>query len=119
MGEAVRAARIEDRWRIRRGGRLVFADTLRMQGDIDRFLEDPATADGARAMASILLIAPGAEDMAARLGALIGGQGACSAIRPGVLFARLLAPDGFTLRESLLPALRLLTGTDLPRPWIL
>jgi len=119
MRERVRDARIEDRWRIRRGGRLVFADTLRMAGDLDALLRRPAVADGAGAMASLLLVRPDAGDMAVRLGDAIGGRGACSAIRDGVLFARIVAADGFALRQSLIPAIRLLTGGDLPRPWML
>lgn len=119
MNERVHDARLEDRWRIRRGGELVFADTLRLAGDIDALLCRPGVADGARAMASVLLVRPHAGDMAAPLRAAIGPQGACSQIRPGVLFARILAEDGFALRRRLIPAIRLLAGGDIPRPWML
>jgi len=119
MNEVVRNARIEDRWRIRRDGRLVFADTLRLRGDIDALLQRPGVAAGGRAMATLLLVRPNAGDMADRLRAVLGEQGACSAIRDGVLLARIVAEDGFFLRRALIPAIRLLTGGDLPRPWML
>src|SRR4051794_13305557 len=47
FGREARAERIadglfEDRWRIRRGGRLVYADTLRLDGPIADLLQKPA-----------------------------------------------------------------------------
>ncbi len=42
MGEAARSVSVTDRWRIRRGGKLVFADGLRLDGDA------AATLAGAR-----------------------------------------------------------------------
>ncbi|MDF1854798.1 urease accessory protein UreD [Pseudooceanicola sp.] len=119
MGETVRDARLTDRWRVRRDGRLIFADTLRLHGDVHAILQSPGVAGGAGAMAALLLVAPHAEDLAARLNTLLAGCGACSAIRPGVLFARILARDGFALRQSLIPAIRLLSGGEIPRPWML
>ena len=38
MGEKVRQARIHDHWRVRRDGKLVFADGLRLSGDIQSIL---------------------------------------------------------------------------------
>ena len=119
MGEVVRQARLRDHWRVRRGGDLVFADSLRLDGDLHALMARPDTGAGAGAMAAILLVAPGAEDRCEALRAVLGPLGACSAIRPGVLFARMLAADGFDLRRVLIPAIRLLSGGDLPRPWML
>lgn len=119
MREVVRDGRVTDRWRIRQDGDLVFADTLRLSGDIDAILRDAAVADGAGAIASLLFVAPLAEDRRDALRDLLGDAGACSAIRPGILFARILADDGFALRRTLIPAIRLLAGGDIPRPWML
>src|ERR1700722_16276717 len=42
MGERVLQGEFVDRWRMRRGGRLVFAETVRLAGDIDEKLKRPA-----------------------------------------------------------------------------
>jgi urease accessory protein len=119
MGETVRALRMRDRIDLRRDGRLVFADRLRLDGDARAALARAGVAGGAGAMASVLWAAPG---VGARLDALRAdlpaGAGA-SALDPDLVFLRLLAPDGFSLRAGLVPLLRRLTETDLPRPWML
>jgi urease accessory protein len=56
MGETVRSGGLSDQWRIRREGRLIFADGLRLEGDIQRQLDRPAVGDGSRAMACLLVI---------------------------------------------------------------
>lgn len=119
MGERVHMAQITDRWRVRRGRDLIFADTLHLTGDVDAFLQNGAVANGARAMASILWVAPAGENRVNGLNLDLGDQGAASSPRPGVVFARCLAEDGFTLRQCLIPAIRRLTGGDLPRTWML
>lgn len=119
MGERVRAGRITDRWQVRRGGRLVFADCLRLDGDIDALLARPGVADGNRALASILYVGRDADRFLAPLRAALGPLGGASLVRDGVLFARALAPEAWDLRRNLIPAIRLLSGAELPRPWML
>ena len=46
MGEAVREASLSDLWRIRRGGRLVFADGIRLDGDAREIMAGRATGKG-------------------------------------------------------------------------
>ncbi|MEM0942587.1 MAG: urease accessory protein UreD [Pseudomonadota bacterium] len=115
MGERLRALRFSEQWRVRRAGRLVFADALRLQGPAEEILAGPATLAGHRAMASILLAAPDAERFLAPLRTLCPA----SLIRPGILAARITAPSGFELRHILLPALELLRGAPLPKVWTL
>jgi urease accessory protein len=45
--------------------------------------------------------------------------GGVSLIRSGVLFARLLAVDGFTLRQTLVPLIELLSAAPIPRTWMI
>ena len=45
MGEAVEQGAFTDRWRVRRDGRLIFAETVRLDGAIARML---ARAGGGR-----------------------------------------------------------------------
>ncbi|MDQ0462660.1 urease accessory protein [Caulobacter ginsengisoli] len=112
MGETVRQASLKDRWRIRRGGRLLFADDLVLDGAVSEIAARPSLLAGAGAFASLLLIAPDAERYLEPLRAALGAASAWG----GRLYARVLAPDGFALRQALIPALQALGG-PLPRIW--
>ena len=61
MGEDVQRGSIRDAWRVRRDGRLVFADTTRAMGAVAHALDRGAVLDGARATAMLLYVAPDAE----------------------------------------------------------
>jgi urease accessory protein len=116
MGETVRNVHLHDRWRIRRDGRLIFADDLLISGAVP---ETAATLKGARSIATVLLVSPRAESLVERARSLIGDDGSASAWS-GKLVARLLAGDGFSMRKRLIPLLRLLSqGEDLPKVWSL
>ena len=119
MGERLDSLHFHDSWRIRRDGRLVYADALRLDGAAAAILARPGTLAGAGAMASLLYTAPDAEARLAPLRALLPATAGASLIRPGVLAARLAAPDGFTLRRALIPVLETLRGAPLPRVWML
>jgi len=116
MGERDIAARFHDRWRIKCEGRLVFADDFRVENAIPRGL---AALAEARALATILLVAPDAERHLEETRDVLGDRAGVSAWH-GKLVARLLAPDGFNLRKRLIPAVRrLLPEGELPRIWSL
>jgi urease accessory protein len=102
MGEAVASGRLIDRWRVRRAGTLVFADTLRLDGAIADKLGASAVAAGGRAVATLLVV-PGAEaDAGAARAALprLAGEAGVSAWN-GLCLARLVAADGATLRADM------------------
>ena len=61
MGEEVETCRLVDRWRIRREGRLVFADTFRVEGAARVLLAGRATGGGARAFATVVVAEAGVE----------------------------------------------------------
>src|SRR5450432_79562 len=46
MGERMLGGEFVDRWRLWRGGRLVFAENIRLDGDIGEKLRHPAVANG-------------------------------------------------------------------------
>lgn len=125
MGETVRTARFSDQWRVRRAGRLVYADALRLHGDPEALTGGAATLGGQRAFASILYVGHDADTrlttlratLRATLAAPLAATGGASLIREGVLAARLTAPDGLSLRRALIPALELLRGHPLPTVW--
>jgi urease accessory protein len=122
MGEAMLRGALKDRWRIRRAGRLVFADDLRLDGAISDTLARPAIAAGARAAAT--LVAAGS-DLAGTLDAvraMFGGDDftcveAGAGLVSDLLVIRLLSCDAQSLRRVLVTLLGHLTGRALPRTW--
>ncbi len=119
MGETRINGLFRDRVDLWRDGALIFSDRTELRGAITDHLAGPATGGGAGAMASVLLAAPDADTQLDPARALMPAAGGISLIRPGVLFARILAPDSFALRHSLMPLLRLLASDDLPRTWMI
>ena len=118
MGEAARSARFFDRWRIRRGGRLVHAEATRLCGaDIER--DGLSLIAGHNAFATVLAIAPGAEERLDALRSLLPPGAVAAASATGErLVLRALAPSGLALRRILAPAVALLSGAGaLPRLW--
>jgi urease accessory protein len=119
MGEAVREGRVRDRWRVCRGGRLVFAETMRLDGAIAQMLAEPAVAGGGVAVASLLMV-PGNEHQAATvrgLGDHLQGEVGVSSWND-LVAARLCARDGAMLRHDLITLLAALGDRPLPRLWL-
>lgn len=117
MGESVRSGSFRDRWRIRRDGRLIFADDLRIEGEMAGLLARPAVLGGQRAMATVLLAAADCERWLEPARDAIGDSGGASAW-DGKLLIRIAAPDGFALRQALMPVLSILmAGRPLPKVW--
>jgi urease accessory protein len=116
MGEQVRQGRFFDRWRIRRGGRLLYAETVRLDGEIAQKLAQPAVTSGGCAVATVLL-APGSGERVAAVRALaFAGEAGISAWS-GICVARLCARDGAALRNDLVNMLMVLRSGALPRLW--
>ena len=118
MGEAIEQGFFADRWRVRRAGRLVFADSARLDGAIAGKLAAVASAAGGIAIATVL-IAPGEEDKVAAVRALephFAGEVGISAWN-GIAVARLCARDGAALRHDLILMLGALK-TPVPRLWL-
>ena len=119
MGEEINRGMVRDCWRLRRDGKLVFADTFLADGPIASTLDRGATLDGARATALVLYAAP---DAASRLddvrALLLDAAGAAGASTwNDLLVVRAAARDGRTLQKDLEPVMALLAGAPLPRVW--
>jgi len=114
MDERVRSGAWRDQWRIRRDGKLVFADALTLDGSIEKILARPAVAAGAAAVATLVQVSPDAETKLDAVRAIFNSdiEAGASAF-DGVLYARFVAPDGFALRRALLDAL---TALDCAPP---
>jgi len=117
MGETVKRAYIADQWRIKRDGKLIFADALKIEGNVAELMSRKAVGNGNIATAAIVMASPRAESKLTPLRKAIGDLGGTSLIRDGVLFARLLAKDSFTLRRALVPAIEALSDMNIPKTW--
>lgn len=118
-GEEVGEGLFEDRWRIRRAGRLVYADTLRLDGPIAALLDRPAIAGGARALASLLYVSPDAENRLDEARSLLEGS-LClvgASAWNGLLAVRFLGRDGAELRRDTDRFIEGFRCCRLPRVW--
>jgi len=119
MGERVSQGQLLDRRRFRVDGRLVFAETVGLDGDIAEHLAQAAVAKRGVAIASVLKL-PADEDCAAAVRSLqdrfVGEVGI--SVWKGFAVARLVAPDGAALQRDLICVLHALGASPLPRLWL-
>lgn len=104
-GETLSRGFIHDGWEIRLGGRLVWADALRLDGGLAEILAAPACLAGAAALATIVFAAEDAPLLLAPARELIGrfdthGVSAVATLVGGVLITRWLAGDALALRTA-------------------
>jgi urease accessory protein len=119
MGERMQSGQFVDRWRVRRGGRLVFAETVRLEGDIGEKLGCPAIAKAGIAIGTALIV-PGDEALVERIRELtnsFGGEVGISAWN-GFAMARFCAQDAAKLRADMMAVLGRASTERLPRLWL-
>lgn len=119
MGERVQSGEFVDRWRLRRAGRLVFAETVRLDGDIGARLASPAVANGGVAIGTALIV-PGDEALIGRIreaSQSFGGEVGISAWN-GFAMARFCAQDAARLRADMMTVLGRASPGALPRLWL-
>jgi len=115
MGEVVNRGFLRDRIEVWRGGFPLLRDAIRLEGLVAETLQRPAVANGARAMTTLVHVAPDAE---AKLGAVRAASTGASAW-DGMLVARILAENDASLRQSVVEVLDVLRGgRALPRVWM-
>jgi len=117
MGETVAFGHLFDRWRVRLDGSLIFAEAMRIDGAIARRLGDKPTAAG-RAAVAVILKVPGGQEAVAAVNAMqqnFEGEVGTSAWN-GLALARLVAPDGASLRHDLAAIATAWCAAPLPRP---
>ncbi len=118
MGEVVERALLHDLIEVRREGRLLLHDAIRLTGNVAATLERSAVGGGACAVATIINVAPGAESRLNALRALPDDLQFGVSAWDGMLIARVLAADGASLRTAVVRALQILRGgRALPRVW--
>ncbi len=118
MGERMERGEFVDRWRLRRGGKLVFAETVRLDGNIGAKLARSAVARGGAAIGTALIV-PGDEALVERIREAsdsFAGEVGVSAWS-GFAMARFCAQDAARLRTDMMAVLAR-TGAALPRLWL-
>jgi urease accessory protein len=119
MGERMRHGEFVDRWRMRRGGRLVFAETVRLDGDIGEKLAKAAIAKSGLAVGTALIV-PGDQALVERIRELsesFGGEVGISAWN-GFAMVRFCAQDAARLRADMIAVLGRASDVELPRLWL-
>lgn len=117
MGETVRTLDFHDWREIRRGKTPLHLEALRLNDA--RLRPSAAGLSDARALATVVLVAPDAADALAPVRAVLTHENvrAAASCLPGRLVVRLLARDGWPLRRQLAEILTCLRRAPLPRVW--
>ena len=119
MGERVAQARLRDTISLRRAGRLVLHDAIRLDGDVADMLDRAAIAAGGCATATLVHAAPDAEDRLPALRAAWEDRPAGASAWNGMLIGRVVAPNGACLRATIVAGLHAMrAGRPLPRVWM-
>ncbi len=126
MGETVQSGRLSDRWRIRIGGQLVFADSFllddELAGPVDAHLERPSVANAANCLSTVVIAAEDCGEVVnvvrametppnVRVGATCLGA---------ITVVRILAQDSQVMRNTfgrMYTKLGRAFGMELPRVW--
>ncbi len=124
MGETVRNGSYRESWRVRRDGKLVFADEAGAVGDLQAALSSRIVGRGATCSATLIAIGEKAEsktaceDLRENVSNREDVTWGCSK-RMDVLVARAVADDSRGLRHWIGECYEFLSdGLALPRPWM-
>lgn len=117
MGEVVRTLMFTDRRRVTRQGQPVLFEPLSL--GTPALQAGIGVLQGARAFASLALVAEGAETRLAAVRAVLDEPGVDAGASgfDGKLTLRLMAADGWPLRRQILRVLEVLRDGPLPRVW--
>ena len=120
MGEKLGSGSFKDSWRVRRDGRLIYAEAIHLDGDIEDLLARASVTGGRHVVATLLAVMPDAED---RRDAVRDALAALPQVETGVsawngfLTVRLIGERLETVRATLAHALIALGISSLPRVW--
>jgi urease accessory protein len=118
MGETIEQAWLRDLIQIRRDGRLIWQDTVRLDGDANAILARKAVAAGARAIATVVHVASNAEAVLESVRDVLPSEAGASAWN-GMLVVRILGNTSAAVRIAVIAVLRVLRGErPLPRVWL-
>jgi urease accessory protein len=125
MGEELRVGMLHDAWRIRYGGRLAWADTMSLKGDIAGLRRSPFGFGTAAGFATVVFAAPDAGQLLEPVRAVLEDAADQSGVTllDGLLIIRLLDSDALRLRARVVLLAGLIRhmaagfSRALPRVW--
>jgi urease accessory protein len=125
MGEELRVGMLHDSWQIRRAGRLIWADAMRLEGDIAALRRASFGFGDAVACATLLYAGPDAADLLEPVRAALsdGPSESGATLLDGLLIIRLLDDDASRLRSNIIKVAGRIRHTAagisqaLPRVW--
>ena len=117
MGEHKLSGNLKDCISLSIDGQLAFQDATHFSGNITETLDRPAVLAGARATALVVFSSRIASVVLPKIRDMLNETSGASVTQDHLLIARLIAPEGMTLRRMLVPIITLLTQTDLPKTW--
>lgn len=119
MNETIVHGHFTDRWRLRRDGKLIFADTVRLDGELATKLGDKAVAGGGVAIGTAL-IAPADEALVERVRGISNSFKTEVGISAwnGFALVRFCAQDAAQLRSDMIAVLSCVSPSALPRLWL-
>ncbi len=118
-GEQVHQGHWRDRWRIRRDGRLVLAEDVRLSGRIDTIMQAPALGGGSRAVATLIHVDRTAEQKLPIVRDVLSRAVSMAAASAwyGLLVVRFAAPDPRAVRADTIAVAGAITNSPMPRAW--
>jgi urease accessory protein len=119
MGEILTNCHFTDRWRIRRDGRLIHAEAVRLDDNITSLLGTSAGAAGAQMAATLVYVGPRLAQVRADIEASLAGLEVRAALSvwQGRLVLRVLASQTMAGKTGLLRILTAMRGQQVPRVW--
>jgi urease accessory protein len=118
-GEVLETGQLCDQWRIRRGGALVFAEAVRLDGQVAAALARPAVAAGARSAGLIVALSPDAGDRIEAVRAVLADARSDCGVSAwnSKLTARFLGtPED--VRRDIIRVTEVLSDRVMPRVWM-
>jgi urease accessory protein len=108
MGETFESGLIHDAWRIRRGGRLVWADTLHIDGEVAEIAARPFGFGGAIAVLTMVYAGPDAAAHLELARTLVPAPQGGATCFDGLLIVRMTGPDPRHVRDIALRSAEIL-----------
>jgi len=123
MGESVNKGSVQEIWKIHVDGKRVFTDAIhindKQHGDIQKHLNQPAIANGASAIATLVYVNQNCSDRLTELRATIENSsltGGATCLGQLVVI-RLLSKSSMELRKTLIRLFNVVHNTTIPRVW--
>jgi urease accessory protein len=125
MGERFDTGLLHDAWRISRGGKLIWADALHLEGDVGKLRSAPFGFASAVACSTVVYVAADAPQQLSEARRLLGDSTLPSGATAldGIMLVRIMAADAVELRAAVM---KLISGirqaaaalpARLPRVW--